>query len=76
MGSMRGIAIRGDETSEATDIFASMNNGATPSGRLVVGLYTNMMVTPNRTESYVIDLASGEATMFIVPGSVPRAPGM
>jgi hypothetical protein len=46
MGSMRGITIRGDETSEATDIFASMNNGASPSGRLIAGLYTNMMVTP------------------------------
>ena len=70
MGSMRGIAIRGDETSEATDIFASMNNGASPSGHLIVGLYTNMMVTPNRAESYVMDLASGETMMFIVPGSV------
>jgi len=70
MGSMRGITIRGDETSEATNIFASMNNGATPNGHLVVGLYVNMMVTPNRNESYVIDVPSGEATMFIVPGSV------
>jgi hypothetical protein len=70
MGSMRGIMIRGDETSETTDIFASMNNGATPNGRLVVGLYTNMMVTPNRTESYVIDVTRGETTTFIVPGSV------
>lgn len=70
MGSMRGIMIRGDETSETTDIFASMNNGASPNGRLIVGLYTNMMVTPNRTESYMIDVARGETTAFIVPRSV------
>jgi len=70
MGSMRGIMIRGDETSETTDIFASMNNGASPNGRLIVGLYTNMMVTPNRGEAYVIDLSRGDTTMFVVPGSV------
>lgn len=70
MASMYGAAFRGDEPLEATDLFASMHNGASPNGHLIVGLYLNMMVTPNRSESYVIDVARGETTTFIVPGSV------
>jgi uncharacterized membrane protein len=44
---------------------ASMNNGATPDGRLITGLYTNMM--NGRTEGYVFE--DGVFTPFIVPGS-------
>lgn len=66
MGSMRGIIITSTDSTE-TDMFASMNNGATPDGSMVVGLYTNMMTTPSRTEAYVI--ANGEITPFVVPGS-------
>ena len=70
MARMYGDAYRGDEPLETTDLFASMHNGASPNGRLIVGLYLNMMVTPKRSESYVIDVARGETTTFIVPGSV------
>ena len=70
MATMFGAAFRDDEPLETTDLFASMHNGASPNGRLIVGLFTNMMVTPNRGEAYVIDLARGDTTMFVVPGSV------
>lgn len=65
MGSMRGIQIVREGTSEI-DAFASMNNGATPDGKLVVGLYTNMSAS-NRQEAYIID--RGEFTPFLVPNS-------
>jgi uncharacterized membrane protein len=70
MATMFGAAFRDDEPLEMTDLFASMHNGASPNGRLIVGLYLNMMVTPNRSESYLIDVARGETTTFIVPGSI------
>ena len=66
MGSMRGIMMSSSGASE-TDMFASMNNGATPDGHLVIGFYTDMMVMPSRTEAYVIE--NGAITPFIVPGS-------
>jgi hypothetical protein len=65
MASMRGIRM-GREGSTEIDEFASMNNGATPDGRRIVGLYTNMMAN-NRTEAYIID--NGVFTPFLVPGS-------
>jgi uncharacterized membrane protein len=64
MASMRGIMIDRSGPSEI-DAFASMNNGATPSGRRIVGLWTNMMT--GRGEGYVID--DGQFTSFVVPGS-------
>jgi hypothetical protein len=71
MSSMRGIMIHGSDAAEATNIFASMNNGATPDGHIVVGLYTNMMMTPARGEAYVI--VDADTTTFIVPGSLSTA---
>jgi uncharacterized membrane protein len=68
MGSMRGIMIDRSGPSEI-DEFASMNNGATPDGRRIVGLWTNMMT--GRSEGYVID--DGEFTSFVVPGSASTA---
>jgi hypothetical protein len=68
MGSMRGITIDRRGPSEI-DAFASMNNGATPNGRRIVGLWTNMMT--GRGEGYVID--DGEFTSFVVPGSTSTA---
>ena len=65
METMRGVMILPDGSATETDAFASMHNGATPSGRMIVGLFMNMMT--NRTESYVIE--NGEFTEFIVPGS-------
>lgn len=66
MGTMRGVTFGRSRLSE-TDAFASMHNGATPDLRRIAGLYTNMMVTPNRTEGYVID--DGVFTPLVVPGS-------
>ena len=65
MASMRGVRTGRDGSTEI-DEFASMNNGATPAGRRIVGLYTNMMAA-NRTEAYIID--DGVLTPFLVPGS-------
>lgn len=66
MTSMRGVVFGGSTQTE-TDAFASMHNGATPDLRRIVGLYTNMMVTPSRSEGYVID--NGVFSPLIVPGS-------
>ncbi|HXF96581.1 MAG TPA: hypothetical protein VNI61_10840 [Gemmatimonadales bacterium] len=66
MASMRGIALSRHGASEI-DAFASMHNGATPDLRRIAGLYTNMTVTPTRTEGYIID--DGVFTAFLVPGS-------
>jgi probable HAF family extracellular repeat protein len=67
MDSMRGISISGSETTEATNMFASMTNGATPDGQTLVGFYLNMMRTPSRTEAYVFHGA--DTTTFVIPGS-------
>lgn len=64
MASMRGAQMGRDGYAE-TDAFASMHNGATPDGRLIVGLYTNMM--ERRGEGYVIE--DGVFTPLLVPGS-------
>jgi hypothetical protein len=65
MDTMRGVAMMPDGTNTETDAFASMRNGATPYGSLIVGLFTNMMT--GRTEGYVIE--DGQFAPFVVPGS-------
>jgi uncharacterized membrane protein len=70
MASMRGIRINGDDATEI-DAFASMSNGATPSGHRTVGLYTNMMVPGGRREAFIID--DGVFTPFVVPGGLSSA---
>jgi len=65
MASMRGVRMGRDGSTE-TDEFASMNNGARPDGRRIVGLYTNALAN-NRTEAFIID--DGVLTPFLVPGS-------
>jgi uncharacterized membrane protein len=65
MDTMRGIVMLPDGTNTETDTFASMHNGATPDGSLIVGLFTNMVT--ERTEGYVIE--DGQFTSFVVPGS-------
>jgi uncharacterized membrane protein len=69
MESMRGITIDREGSSEIAE-FASMNNGATPDGKRITGLYTNMDAG-NRTEGYIIE--DGVFTPFIVPGSTSTA---
>lgn len=66
--SMKGVTIGAGGFSEI-DAFASMHNGATPDGTLIVGLYRNMAA--GRTEAYAI--ADGEFTAFTVPGSIMTA---
>lgn len=68
MATMRGVVISGSGQDEI-DVFASMNNGATPDLRRIAGLYTNM--TANRTEGFVID--DGVFTPLLVPGSTLTA---
>jgi uncharacterized membrane protein len=47
------------------DIPASMNNGGTPDGEVITGLYTDMMGT---THAYI--LSDGNLTPFDFPGSI------
>jgi hypothetical protein len=65
MDTMKGIVMGRDGNSEI-DANASMHNGATPNGKRIAGLYTNMDAG-NRTEGYVIE--RGVFTPFLVPGS-------
>ncbi|MCA1636288.1 MAG: hypothetical protein LC802_22000, partial [Acidobacteria bacterium] len=55
MVSMRGITIGKDGASEI-DAFSSMNNGATPDLRLMVGWWVDMMANPpqGQTQGYMI----------------------
>jgi hypothetical protein len=64
MDSMKGITINREGYSEITE-FASMNNGGTPDGRHIVGLWTNMMT--GRGEGYRID--NGIFSSFAFPNS-------
>lgn len=52
MASMRGIVV-GARGSEEHGAFASMHNGASPDGRRIVGLYTDMM--DGQPKGYVIE---------------------
>jgi uncharacterized membrane protein len=68
MGTMHGIVIQGDHFTEF-DMPASMHNGATPSGRTIVGLYTDM--STGRGRAYLIN--DGDFVPFDVPGSTSTA---
>jgi uncharacterized membrane protein len=63
MASMHGF-VRTAEGYTAIDVPASMNNGATPDGSTIVGLYTDMT---GMEHGYLIE--DGEFTPFDVPGS-------
>lgn len=64
MASMHGFKRTADGYTQL-DVQASMNNGATPDGNTVVGLYTDMMT--GLTHGYL--LQSGNFEPFDVPGS-------
>ena len=64
MNTMYGMSMRGQETSEL-DMATTMNNGATPDGRTIVGLYTDM--DTGRGRAYL--LRDGEFIPFAAPGS-------
>jgi len=63
MNTMHGIVMARSGNWELEQS-ASMNNGATPSGRLIVGLWTNMQGVG---EGYIFE--DGVFTPFLVPGS-------
>jgi uncharacterized membrane protein len=64
MGTMHGIVVKGDAFTEF-DMPTTMNNGTTPSGSTIVGLYTDM--DTGRGRAYL--LKDGEFVPFDVPGS-------
>jgi hypothetical protein len=64
VASMKGF-LMGPDAVQVDEIFASMHNGATPSGRRVVGLYMNEAA--ERDEGYILD--DGVFTSLLVPGS-------
>jgi len=66
MGTMSGFMRTEGDYSSIPGIPASMNNGATPDGNHVVGLYTDMMT--GVSHGYTIDF--GIMTSFDVPGSI------
>ena len=68
MMSMRGVMIGRDGASEI-DAFASMNNGATPDLRLLVGWWVDMMVDPPQGQAQGYMIQDGVFTPFLVPGS-------
>jgi probable HAF family extracellular repeat protein len=69
MGTMRGVTMNAKDLSgggSEIDAFASMNNGATADGRLIVGLYTDM--DTNRGRGYLLRGGS-DFVPFDIPGS-------
>lgn len=65
MGSMDGMELANAGATEINQ-FASMNNGGSPDGHLIVGLFTDMQ--SGRAEAYTIE--DGVFTPFMVPGSL------
>jgi probable HAF family extracellular repeat protein len=63
MGSMHGLELTADG-SQVTTVPASMNNGTSPEGNRIVGLYTDM---DDHGHGYVIE--KGVFYSFDVPGS-------
>jgi probable HAF family extracellular repeat protein len=64
METMRGITIGKDGAADI-NAFGSMQNGATPDLRLLVGFWFNMAA--NQSQGYMIE--NGVFTSFMVPGS-------
>jgi len=67
MGTMHGMSISRDGLSELPEAM-SMHNGATPDGKLIVGLFTDM---DNRQKGYFVD--DGQFIPFEVPGATLTA---
>jgi hypothetical protein len=68
MGTMHGMSVSRRGFDAIAEV-ASMHNGATPDGKYIVGLFTDMM--DNRGKGYVLD--HGRFTPFEVPGSTSTA---
>lgn len=56
-----------DGTEAGLTVPASMNNGATPDGGVITGLFTDMT---GKSRSYVINVNTEMVTPFDVPGSI------
>lgn len=65
MSNMRGFVRSADGSYTVLDVPSTMHNGATPSGRVIVGLY-NDMATGLRHGYFVVN---GDFRPFDVPGS-------
>jgi uncharacterized membrane protein len=72
MVTMRGIAMNAKDLMGGTEIgaFGSMSNGATPNGRLTVGLFFDMDL--NRGRGFLLHNGS-DLVPFDVPGSASTA---
>src|SRR2546430_5877977 len=68
MNTMRGIIVSTNGSIAELDMNGSMENGATPDHRRVVGLYYPDPAAPNHPEGFLID--DGEVRQLHVPGSV------
>ena len=68
MNTMKGIMMSAASNTEI-GAFASMNNGATPDRRRIVGLYFNEI--SNRNEGYIID--DGVFAPLVAPGATVSA---
>ena len=69
MRTMFGVRIAPDGSHDETEMPATMHNGATPDGGLIVGLFTDMMT--GRGEGYVLE--DTVFTPFVVPDSTLTA---
>ena len=65
MGTMHGFVLSWRRGFDAIPESTTMHNGATPDGKLIVGLFTDM--TDNRGKGYILD--RGRFSPFEVPGS-------
>jgi uncharacterized membrane protein len=65
MDTMHGIIVQGDEFG-GFEMPTTMHNGATPSGKTIVGLYTDMET--DRGRAYLLE-SDGGFIPFDVPGS-------
>jgi len=67
METMFGFARTASGIFTSIDVPASMHTGATPDGKIVVGLYSDLTMMPPLTHGYVMQ--NGNFESFDVPGS-------
>jgi hypothetical protein len=67
MGTMFGFARTASGEFSSIDVPASMHAGATPDGKMIVGLYSDLTVMPPATHGYLIE--NGNFQSFDVPNS-------
>jgi hypothetical protein len=72
MATMFGFARTASGEFTSIAVPASMNNGATPDGSTIIGLYSDLTMMPPITHGYVIQ--QGNFQSFDVPGSTFTQP--